>query len=295
MNAKLSFRFIAVLAVILCSFILPGCEKSQLVEQSVSVSSYSDVWKDSPVTNSNIREEIQWMFDNKYINSDTYAEYIKNGPKYSQTPDGTLYYSYGDEMVLKSFVEQQAASNSGSRNARHRVNSTMYAGGTLKVRIHPYVSPEWKTAITQAISAWNALGYNAKFSSYETTSMSEVAGEVDVFLTAFSPSSRYAQVSNLTTTAGGEVMQINSAYVGIVPIASSKKQIMAHELGHALGFKHTDTTDGNLATQSVLCNQSAETGSLMNDMWGPSWSYAGFTSCDISNIAYYWPKKWLLS
>ena len=152
----------------------------------------------------------------------------------------------------------------------------------------------WRTAYTQAASAWNALGESVSMTVYQATDNTTKSGELDI---------DYYYTGN-TNEAGRTLIPQSSAMSGLTRINSgcnvsistySKKMIAMHEIGHALGFAHTDSSDGNLLSMWYApgCSSFTDDSSIMKDGYYNIYGYSSsvnpvFSSCDKTAIGYLW-------
>ncbi|RYY38282.1 MAG: hypothetical protein EOO08_15355 [Chitinophagaceae bacterium] len=148
----------------------------------------------------------------------------------------------------------------------------------IKVFVDPTVPAVWRTALDRAIANWNASGSYlriAKSATYATGMLKVVAvnnGANGVIATTYYPD--YS--GNV-----GKSCTINSNYNYL----SAGQQIFAitHELGHAFGFGHTNSTYGML----VPGTPNTDATSIMNAV---CLSWTNFTSYDLLAIRKVYPR-----
>ena len=121
----------------------------------------------------------------------------------------------------------------------------------------------WNTALTQAIAEWNA----SPNSTINFTTGSSGNYNIRVrMVPSLSPTTTIANALLPSAGNAGSLIQIN-ALQNWRPI-SSKKLILMHELGHTIGFVHTDTWNSELLSyKPTFVNGTASAsdyGSLMN-------------------------------
>jgi predicted Zn-dependent protease len=216
---------------------------------------------------------------------------------FTSKADDARYVIGGDQGISREMIQQMMP----SPKARHIMSTYQTSAGTKTVRIHKSVPSDWQTAISQAIIAWNGLGYGVKFTTVYTNAVSDLyntAGEIDVEYQKKDHNGQKMSTSTYAITMFpsaegkiGEQMNINSAYSTASSIvASAKKMIIAHELGHAVGISHTDSYDGfGLDVPVKGCGKgTTDPTSIMikNGYDGMPWQ--GFSSCDKKVIDYYW-------
>ena len=130
----------------------------------------------------------------------------------------------------------------GVEERRHRKHSYLVTSGNpVVVNVRPGVPPSWVYAILTAISEWNALDGGLKFVS--TSTDRNLWNAVNIVMDPTVPANKIAlTMYPLSDGRPGNVMRINPAYNSMS--SSRKKFSMVHELGHAIGFRHTDTYEG---------------------------------------------------
>jgi|GEM_PF-2484923 len=145
----------------------------------------------------------------------------------------------------------------------------------IKVYIRAGVPQDWRTAIHEAISNWNNTLTRVRFvfSSYADADI-RINGDND----GGNGTVASAYLPGMFFTPGSEI-NINYHYSTLS--ASQKVFAITHELGHTIGFKHTDQTDGNY----INGTPTSDPNSVMNST---VLSWSGFTSGDITavNIVY---------
>lgn len=279
---KSNLNVIMVAIVIFASMFIGGCDVQTPDASAVAQN------QESIITDSGVKADIDWLFQHAYLPKDKYDEWNRSGAELIYAPNGDIGYPVGDIIYSREYIKIMKQKLQGSKNARMRIQSTLYAGGTMKVRIHSTVPYAWTTAISDACTAWNALGYNVKFAPYSTTSPSDNVGELDIYYASSGGAGVYASTWSVLSTGGSEFMYINTSYNGTLPSVTAKKQIIIHELGHAIGFGHSDSYDGIAANPYIACNGYVDASSFMHDGLSPTAPYTGFDTCDKSNIDYYW-------
>ncbi|MBP6827232.1 MAG: hypothetical protein KA165_11790 [Saprospiraceae bacterium] len=146
----------------------------------------------------------------------------------------------------------------------------------ILVNALPSVSAAWNTAISNAISAWNARGLNVRFAPQCGTI--EIAGAINVKAENLNAPTVYAS-GQLPTGNGnpGYWLKINTN--GPTTTAAQKTYAIVHELGHTIGFRHTDGGVGTWITGvSSPCKNNTDPSSVMQGYGCPAWS--SFSTCD---------------
>lgn len=140
-------------------------------------------------------------------------------------------------------------------------------------------TPEWRTALSHAINEWNSISNCA----------------IKFILTASSPNVtiEHFREENSNTVAEaymprsgnpGEKIKIN--IVNDYYSMDSKIHVLVHEMGHILGFRHTDGD-----TDSILIpgTSSLDPLSVMNSTYGDNSGWKGFTQQDIKATQILYP------
>lgn len=280
----------------------------------------AEIISDIKVTDSQVLKELQFMKDEKMISTGTYEKLIRRTdiPMIVDAEKGMSGEHYPtcydedncDELDSRALIQQMIKEKEASAGfkARHRRHTNMYqkTGGTIVLRVKQagstgvpvanQVPAVWLTALNNAVAAWNALpNCKVKFSVICAANNTNPSGYVNIYYSNLGANLTIADAELPQTTNGfGSYLRINSGYNGTSLIADAKKLNMAHELGHIIGLRHTDTQNGNDVASTIACGNPASTNytdpqSIMRssispfDLWMP-----GFTTCDKTVIAYYW-------
>ncbi len=101
----------------------------------------------------------------------------------------------------------------------------------------------WQTAISDAIVKWNSVGARVGFVETSTRSYADIT--ITDYTDLDSNTIAWAYYPHSSTTPGREI-SINRKY----DYLSSNRKLNAimHEIGHTVGFRHTNTTDGDHIT-----------------------------------------------
>lgn len=257
------------------------------------------------VTDPEMLKELQFMRDQDMITSQFYEIIIRTFDNDEVIYPGCKEYfcdATNSREGIKNMMKDEEIS--GDIAARHRKHTNLFSpsGGTiiLRVKIHGApgiptgvgVTSDWVTAINQAVSEWNALNYNVKFNVISAADNTNPSGYINVYRQSFTPTSWIAR-AELPQSAGayGSYIQINSGYSGGTLSSSAKKFAIAHELGHNIGLRHTDTSDGSDVHSSISCYGSTsytDPNSVFKSTISNSEPWIGFTTCDKTVLNFYW-------
>ena len=295
-NSKTKFMkkttVLSVVAMMIFGFLLTGCQhddSEHKIEQEQTTGQYDKrVYELS--NDPEIQAELQFMKDKMGINLSNVAIGKGNGNGvYSIIiPNSWDGYAISRESVQYQMKEK---SNSDGIQARHRRGVLMATSGAKNIRYLSSVPAEWKTAINEARLEWNKLGKSLTFNT--PTNGSFTSGRLNV---SFEPLTNYGYsltksksthaityLPDASNPTIGYQLIINTEYAGASTNPSQKKFIMAHELGHSIGFAHTDTYEGvDLTTSNHACSTLLDPSSILRSGSSPvpSWPSSGFSTCD---------------
>lgn len=127
---------------------------------------------------------------------------------------------------------------------------------------------EWRSSITQAITEWNNVG-----GSKVRLSEVSVSSQANIRINSMYDAANWVARAELPYPDGspGHVLTINTRFNTMS--ASEKLFTMVHEMGHNIGFLHTNQTDGAL----IPGTPETDPNSVMNSFVLP-WN--GFTNYD---------------
>ncbi|SFD58162.1 Dual-action HEIGH metallo-peptidase [Chitinophaga sp. CF118] len=172
-------------------------------------------------------------------------------------------------------------SNSGTPQTEQRRNTYIISNTyntNVKLYIEPDVPAAWKTAVQGAVANWNAVNGTRLGMSIVTTLS---ASNTRIFM-GFESANWIAR-AYLPTSNGrpGVSVEINSNFNSLA--ASQKLFAITHELGHTIGFHHTNQTSGTL----IPGTPSVDANSVMNS-FVLNWN--GFTAGDVLATQILYPQ-----
>lgn len=185
----------------------------------------------------------------------------------------------GDAIMSLAEAREHKASRSGAQTEHRQSYYTVARAkaNVIKVYADATVPAVWLTALDRAIANWNASGSYLRVSRVTTyaTGMVKVTavnnGANGVIATTYYPD--YS--GNV-----GKSCTINSNYNYLS--AGQQTFAITHELGHAFGFGHTNSTYGML----VPGTPNTDASSIMNSV---CLSWSAFTSYDLQAIRKVYP------
>lgn len=157
---------------------------------------------------------------------------------------------------------------------------------TIEVSVYPEVPSAWNKAFVSAVSKWNGLNGKIKF---KIVSGYCPAYGINVSYKALGKNNTIAR-SSFPTTKGypGLTIDINSQCKS--SLNTSQKLFTAiHEMGHSIGFMHTDISSGysQIITKLTSCDKNTDGSSVMNSYAD---SFSDFSSCDKEAFRKLYPK-----
>jgi hypothetical protein len=187
-----------------------------------------------------------------------------------------FWENYGLSGQNEFFVDAAHAYGAAADRKHYRWSYLVTKTKTIKIRILPGVPTSWQNAITTAVIDWNAMGGGLTFMIQYASN--PASGVVNVSMKSSLGSDVYAE-ANYPNSSGnpGVNLSINPAYNNSLN-HNSKVGVIAHEIGHTIGIRHTDSGQGTLITNvSNACKNSTDPNSVMS---AEGDFYYGFTNCD---------------
>lgn len=278
------------------------------------------------ISDPQIKKEIEFMREKNIITEDLYQQWltskrsdvlykwdvlideagtVRHDGAYNVTPTSDIQRSSGsrtrtDNTLIDRRVIQDGMKEAGfSASNRMRRWKYMYgsSGGTITLRVFTSdgggrfkVTTAWRLALNNAVAKWNALGLKVKFTVVSATNTNIVGGYVNVYMKNLGDPDTFAQALTPGTPGYfGELLEINSMS-SPHPDVNGKVAISIHELGHILGFIHTEEFPDGINTFNAIptCNESWLGNSFMYGGNYYNQIFTDFSTCDKQNLQYYW-------
>ncbi|WP_210466407.1 MULTISPECIES: M57 family metalloprotease [Rufibacter] len=137
---------------------------------------------------------------------------------------------------------------------QYRTNNlvSVGTGRTIRVAISTSLPTSYVTALDEAIRRFNAENLLIKFQ--------RVSSSYNILLSK-SPTNATYLASAGFPSGGNPYNQVlvNSTYLGTNPGTNYLATILAHEIGHTIGFRHTDYMDRSYSCGGAYTNEGAST------------------------------------
>ncbi|MBW8684482.1 M57 family metalloprotease [Chitinophaga rhizophila] len=200
----------AFLCALVCSTILFSCKKDQVRQQTPNEISQDVIAKIKALGFST--HEVRRVEDGYVVEGDIFL------------PDHSFDEQHNDRKVVIAKSEQYQTWNIIATSA-HRVI-------TVSVTNLPAA---YVTATDEAIARYNAMGLRISFQRVAS------GGEIDI-INANLGSGVLGQSAGFPDALGNppSPIRLNAAYIGSNPNQGWMATIIAHEIGHTIGFRHTD-------------------------------------------------------
>lgn len=127
------------------------------------------------------------------------------------------------------------------------------AGRTITISVSTALPAAYVTATDELIRRYNAENLTLK--------MARVTSGGDIALAQAPKNARYLASAGFPTAAGNPHNQvlINSKAIGTANPTTYIATILAHEVGHCIGFRHTDYMDRSYSCGGSVSNEGAST------------------------------------
>ena len=302
-NSKTKFMkktaFLTLLVMMIFGFLLTGCQQDDnevQIESEQTTGQYDKrVYELS--NDPEVQAELQFMKDELGYDLSTIS-IIKSG----EWKGDYIHKGEWDAVVEPreniSDMLQESKNNDGNLQSKHRRNRYMATAGSKNIRYNTVsgvsVPSNWKTAINSARQKWNNLGKSLTFNTPTNGSYSS-SNTVNVIykplIGYIDPEDYFKTIAIARIPKNGESIGteliINSDMDILLNLSSNQKIfVMTHELGHNIGFDHTNTSGGyaQVITGNPICDNASDTNSLLRPGSNPvpSWPVSGtaFTFCD---------------
>lgn len=123
---------------------------------------------------------------------------------------------------------------------------------TIRVGISTSLPNSYVYALDEAIARYNAEGLRIKFQ--------RVTSSPHITITKAPAGSTYLASAGFPANGNPyNLVKVNSDYLGNKPVRSYLATILAHEIGHCIGFRHTDYMDRSYSCGGAYTNEGAST------------------------------------
>jgi hypothetical protein len=146
-----------------------------------------------------------------------------------------------DHQLLRIGTEEQYRTN----------NLVKGVGRVITVSISNRLPASYVAALDEAIERYNAETLNITFKRVST------GANIDIVR----GNGSYLASAGFPTSVGDphNLIKVNSSYLGNNPGTSYLATILAHEIGHCIGFRHTDYMDRSYSCNGAYANEGAST------------------------------------
>jgi predicted Zn-dependent protease len=255
----------------------------------------SDIAKEETVSS----EELQQL--KTFVSSSTglpirSVEYNSSKKYFVAANDIVISLANARQRLANTEISPGSVGGTGQRVYTYTVTQTNAAN--ISIYADNTVTADWLTALDQAIANWNSTNSHVYMKRVTATTITTTTGKgkkkttttttvppayniiVKTLYDASTSMVAQAYLPYSDGTAGNEV-DINTYYSSLS--SSYKTFALTHEVGHTIGFTHTDGTYGNL----IPGTPETDANSIMNSFVLP-WN--GFTSYDVLAVNTLYPR-----
>ncbi|QIX60757.1 protease [Hymenobacter sp. BT18] len=173
--------------------------------------------------------------------------------------DGDAYVVEGDIRLTSADLKNSYANGKLLRvgsEEQYRTTNLVSVGSTTRtiyVAVSSTLPSAYVTATDEAIRRYNAEGLRLRFQ--------RVSSGYNILLTKAPSGSSYLASAGFPTSTGNPHNQVlvNSTYLGSNPGTNYLATILAHEIGHCIGFRHTDYMNRAYSCGGAYTNEGAST------------------------------------
>jgi hypothetical protein len=164
--------------------------------------------------------------------------------------EGDIFLSEGD-LTAAHNTKALRVGESEQYRTTNLVNAG--SGRNITISISSTLPASYVTSLDAAIARYNAENLNI--------TMSRVASGGNIYLQAAPKSAQYLASAGFPTSAGDphNNIKIATRYIGTNPNQAWFTTILAHEIGHCIGFRHTDYMDRSYSCGGGYANEGAST------------------------------------
>jgi len=125
-------------------------------------------------------------------------------------------------------------------------------GRNITISIDSKLPSSYIAALDEAIARYNAEGL--------TITMSRVSSSGNIHITAAPRNAQYLASAGFPTNGNPyNSIKVATRYIGNTPNQAWFATILAHEIGHCIGFRHTDYMDRSYSCGGSYANEGAST------------------------------------
>ncbi|MBC5775659.1 protease [Pontibacter sp. KCTC 32443] len=164
--------------------------------------------------------------------------------------EGDIFLSEGD-LTAAHNTKALRVGESEQYRTTNLVNAG--SGRVITVALDASLPASYGPSLDEAIARYNAENL--------TITMQRVSSGANITLTEAPRSAQYLASAGFPTSTGNphNLIKVNERYIGTSPNQAWFATILAHEIGHCIGFRHTDYMDRSYSCGGGYSNEGAST------------------------------------